>query len=100
MTQRPAEIVLTGGPEPLEIERKFPLAAPPAAGVLCALGAQPIDIEQSYLATEDDRHVRIRRRGIGANAMYYRTEKIRRSDTTRVERESLDQSARIRTPQS
>lgn len=78
-----------GIPEPLEIERKFLLAAPPAAGVLHALGAQPIDIEQIYLATEDDRHVRIRRRGIGANAMYYRTEKIRRSDTTRVERESL-----------
>lgn len=79
-----------GIPEPLEIERKYLLASPPGAGILKSLGAQAIDIEQIYLADEDpERHVRIRRRGLGANAMYYRTEKRRRSETTRVETEEV-----------
>ena len=79
-----------GIPEPLEIERKYLLASPPSPEVLAALGAQAIDIEQIYLADPDpERHVRIRRRGVGASAMYYRTEKSRRSATTRVETESV-----------
>ena len=80
---------LLGVPEPLEIERRFRLLTPPSVATLTALGAKAIDIEQIYLPDVGDHQVRIRRRGVGVNAMYYRTEKVRRTPTTRVEIERV-----------
>jgi CYTH domain-containing protein len=76
-----------GVPEPVEIERKFLVEAPSPA-VLAALGATAVEIEQHYLEVSPEREVRIRRRGAGRHAMYYRTEKARRSAAVRVETEA------------
>ena len=79
---------VVGLPEPVEIERKFLLRSAPTAELLASLGSKPVEIEQTYLRSPaPGTEVRLRRRGIGANAVYYRTTKQARSATTRIETE-------------
>jgi CYTH domain-containing protein/predicted ATPase len=79
-----------GIPEPLEIERKFLLAAAPTPAVLEELGAVPVEIEQTYLLSSDPTlERRVRRRGPEGHAAYYYTEKRRIDERTRTERERL-----------
>lgn len=80
-----------GIPVPLEIERKFLLAAAPDFSMPELAHAQAFEIEQTYLVTTDpDAEVRVRKRtGKGGSVSYYRTEKIKRTATTREEREAI-----------
>lgn len=79
-----------GIPEPLEIERKFLLAGVPSQDLLDSLGAVPVEIEQTYLLSDDPTiERRIRRRGPTGAASYYYTEKVRIDAISRTERESL-----------
>ena len=73
--------------EPLEIERKFLIRLPDAAR-LARESVRRIEITQIYLRTDSPGHSRRLRhsRWEGGEARYY-TEKLRRTDRTRVERE-------------
>lgn len=74
--------------EPLEIERKFLLAAVPDAADLARAGARSSSIEQTYLAADDpDAVERVRRRADGAHTRYVWTEKRFRSAGVNVEHE-------------
>jgi CYTH domain-containing protein/predicted ATPase len=87
-----------GIPEPVEIERKFLLAAPPSPATLAALGARPIEIRQTYLrANVPGQSERVRQRGADGQAVFYHTVKVRRSATTRVETERMISEDEYRT---
>ena len=60
---------------PYEIERKFIIEFPDLAWLESQPTCQRVEIIQSYLRSEPDREVRIRKRGSGDNWMYYLTEK-------------------------
>lgn len=85
-----AEVLhLLGEPEPLEVERKFLLAAAPDLSKLPH--TQAIEIEQRYLTSEDPTVVRrVRRRSQqGGGATYYLTEKRRMSTGETIEKEQI-----------
>lgn len=79
------ESLLDGG-EPLEIERKF-LIKYPDTSYLEELGCKKVEIRQDYLPTLDNKIRRIRQAIIDGEKKYFYTEKIRLSDTVRIERE-------------
>ena len=77
-----------GRPAPLEVERKFLLAAAPDISALP--DARAVEIEQTYLRSPDPRvEVRIRRRGQDGQSSYYRTEKVAVAPGQRFERERI-----------
>jgi len=77
-----------GVPEPLEIERRF-LVDPISASRICEhIKVAKVPIEQCYLKSAKDGHVRVRRWGDQGSASYYRTIKRRISEGTRTETES------------
>jgi CYTH domain-containing protein/predicted ATPase len=80
---------LLGEPEPMEVERKFLLAAAPDISLLPH--AQPIEIEQTYLLSEEEGIIRrVRKRAqIGGGATYYITEKRRLSTGETIEKERI-----------
>jgi CYTH domain-containing protein len=74
--------------EPLEIERKYLLPAPPDEEQLERAGARASSIEQTYLAGGDPGVVeRVRRRTDAVRTAYYLTEKRFRSAGVNVEHE-------------
>lgn len=80
---------LLGEPEPLEVERKFLLAAAPDLSRLPH--TQAIEIEQTYLTSDESGVVRrVRRRAQqGGGATYYLTEKRRLSSGETIEKERI-----------
>lgn len=64
-----------GIPVPLEIERKYLLAAPPDLNAADLQDAVSVEITQAYLASDDDTEVRVRRRSQDGHSTFYRTEK-------------------------
>jgi CYTH domain-containing protein/predicted ATPase len=77
-----------GRPAPLELERKFLLAADPDLQALAALAPRVLEIEQTYLTSPDPRlELRLRRRVDRGQASYYRTEKVTLYPGARLERE-------------
>ncbi len=77
---------LLDGGEPLEIERKF-LIRYPDVEKLNELGCKKVEIRQDYLPTVDNKVRRIRKAEVEGETKFYYTEKIRLSDTVRIERE-------------
>jgi len=70
-----------GIPEPREIERKY---------LVSSCGEMPVpyvnlDIEQTYLTSDDESERRVRKRGQGSEAVYYHTVKRRISKQQREE---------------
>lgn len=60
---------------PYEIERKYLIEYPDLEWLDSLPNCQKVDIEQIYLRSEPDEEIRIRRRGLGRDAMYYLTER-------------------------
>ena len=71
----------------LEIERKYLLAAAPAASDLAGLGAREVRIEQAYLRAEDDWVRRVRRTDHGGTVRHVFT---RKRDVAGIVREELE----------
>ena len=84
-----AVLQVLGLPAPLEIERKFLLEAAPAPEALERdFGARAVEIEQTYLTSDDPAvELRVRRRSQGAASTYFFTEKRPLSALARYERE-------------
>jgi CYTH domain-containing protein/predicted ATPase len=78
-----------GEPVPLEIERKYHLAALPDLDHLVAIGARKIEIKQTYLGSENGDGWRVRRRTQGGQSAYYETIKREAGGLSRHEVERL-----------
>ena len=77
-----------GIPKPLEIERKF-LVEKPDFELLASLPlCKAVEIEQAYMTDENGDNMRLRKRGADGCYIYIKTQKIRISDTTRIEIET------------
>ncbi len=74
-----------GIPTRKEIERKFLIDFPDFSGMELH---NKVDITQVYLNMPDGSKCRVRKRGIGEDAVYIKTEKRKITDTERVEIES------------
>ncbi len=74
-----------GIPEPLEVERKFLVRMPNLDELDSMTMCQKVNITQIYLKTPDGSNCRIRKRGLGDDAVYIKTEKRSISDTVREE---------------
>ena len=64
-----------GGPEPLEIERKFLIEYPDIAWLESLPNCSRIDVIQTYLTAKDGEERRIRQRGSEGHYMYFMTVK-------------------------
>lgn len=81
-------LAVLGIPEPLEIERKF-LVARPNPDLLRQLPfCRKIPITQAYLNTPEEGKFRVRKRGLGEEALYIKTVKHKISDLRRIEIET------------
>ena len=79
-----------GLPAPVEIERKFLLAADPDLSHPLLASSVMVEIEQTYLTAPDpESEIRVRRRSLGAQATYFWTCKRRLADGSREEDEAL-----------
>lgn len=78
-----------GIPEPLEIERKYLLAWPPNLDHPALRAATCVEIEQTYLLTDDDSVRRVRKRSQGGHITYYLTDKVELRPGVREERERI-----------
>lgn len=78
---------LLGEPEPLEIERKFLIGYPDLDYLEILPNCHKISIEQKY-CTFGGKNFRVRRRGENNEFVYFKSEKISISDTTRIEIET------------
>lgn len=75
-----------GEPEPMEIERKYLIKYPDLLRLEDLPNCNKVEMVQTYLKEQPDgTEARVRQRGQNGNFMFYRTEKRRISDTTRVE---------------
>lgn len=81
-------LAFLGVPKPLEIERKFLIEYPDIEFLENFKTCRKTAITQAYLTTPDEGNFRIRKRGIGDNAVYIKTVKIKISDIKRIEIES------------
>ena len=77
-----------GIPEPKEIERKFLIEHPDFEQIKKSALHNKVDITQVYLTLPDGNKCRIRKRGIGDDAVYIKTEKHKISDVVRIETET------------
>ncbi|MBQ3291634.1 MAG: AAA family ATPase [Mogibacterium sp.] len=83
-----AEIAaLLGEPEPMEIERKYLIKYPDLQALEDKPNCDKVDIIQTYLMSPEGTEIRVRQRGQNGNYLFYRTEKRRISDVSRVETE-------------
>ena len=73
-----------GGPEPVEIERKFLIEYPDIEWLENLPNCSKIDILQTYLTAKDGEERRIRQRGCNGHYLYFKTTK-RGSGLKRVE---------------
>lgn len=74
-----------GEPEPYEIERKYLIEYPNIKWLENNPNCNKVNIVQTYLKNDNDEEVRIRRRGIDGNYIYYMTTKREISKIKRVE---------------
>lgn len=77
-----------GIPKPLEIERKFLIKYPDINFLNSLKCCRKISITQAYLTTPKEGYFRIRKRGIGSDAVYIKTVKKKISDIKRIEIEN------------
>lgn len=81
-----AEILsFLGEPEPFEIERKYLIRYPDLARLEALPNCRKVDIEQTYLRSDGDTQIRVRKRGSDGSYIYYRSEKRRVTAMRRVE---------------
>ena len=78
-----------GIPKPLEIERKFLIEYPNIEYLDKMKTCRKIPITQAYLTTPEEGKFRIRKRGIGENAVYIKTVKKKITDIKRIEIETF-----------
>lgn len=76
---------LLGIPRPCEIERKFLIRMPDIGYLHDLPECRAAEISQTYLLLPDGTRARIRRRGEGADCVYFQTVKTRLTDLTRIE---------------
>ena len=74
-----------GEPESYEIERKFLINRPDLQWLENHPSCRKAEILQTYLKTDDEEEVRVRRRGIDGHYIYYRTAKETVSPMKRIE---------------
>jgi len=74
-----------GEPEPFEIERKSLIAYPDLALLEANPTCRKVNIIQTYLNSAAGEEVRVRQRGENGNYIYFKTTKIKVSETKRVE---------------
>lgn len=75
-----------GEPEPFEIERKYLVEYPDIMYLESMPYSQKVNIIQTYLKCNSEGHeVRVRQRGYNGSYIFTQTEKIKVSDTKRVE---------------
>ena len=77
-----------GIPKPLEIERKFLIEMPDIAFLNKMRLCRRVPITQAYLTTNDEGRFRVRKRGIGDDAIYIKTVKHKINDIKRIEIET------------
>ena len=77
-----------GVPEPLEIERKFLIEYPDLSIIKSLKMSRKSPITQAYLSTTEEGNFRVRKRGVGENAVYIKTVKIKINDLKRIEKEN------------
>ncbi|MBO7674462.1 MAG: AAA family ATPase [Atopobiaceae bacterium] len=65
-----------GEASPYEIERKFLIEFPDVAWLDSLPNCERVEIVQTYLRSDPNEEIRIRRRGSGESSMYYLTEKL------------------------
>lgn len=65
-----------GETSPYEIERKFLIEFPDIAWLDSLPNCERVEIVQTYLRSDPNEEIRIRRRGTGESSMYYLTEKL------------------------
>ena len=64
-----------GEPEPFEIERKFLIAYPDIRLLQKLPHCERVEIEQTYLRSDPGEELRVRRRGVNGNYVYFETRK-------------------------
>lgn len=64
-----------GESSPYEIERKFLVAYPDVAWLESLPYCNRVEIQQTYLRSDPDNEIRVRRRGTGKQSLYYLTER-------------------------
>lgn len=74
-----------GEPEPFEIERKFLIEAVNREFLEMQPNCQKVEICQTYLTSDEGDEVRVRRRGLDGDYMYFRTTKRAISAVKRLE---------------
>ena len=77
-----------GEPEPYEIERKYLIEYPDIDWLESIPNCRKVEIIQTYLKTPEEGNVRIRRRGIDGNYVYFKTIKRKITEVKRIEIES------------
>ena len=86
-----------GEPVPFETERKYLIEYPDIAYLEKLPNCKRVEIIQTYLKSSDDTEIRVRQRGADGSYIYYRTEKRRVTDQTRIEiEERLSQEEYLR----
>ena len=84
-----AEIMaFLGEPEPYEIERKFLIEYPDTRALLKNPKCHKVEITQTYLLSDADEEIRVRRRGEDGHYVYFKTVKRTVSGAKREEIES------------
>lgn len=74
-----------GEPEPYEIERKYLIEYPDIDWLESNPNCKRIEIVQTYLESEDEEEIRVRKRGADGHYVYFMTSKRKISDIKRVE---------------
>lgn len=74
-----------GEPEPLEIERKFLIEYPSIEWLNSLNACKRAEIVQTYLKSNGENEIRVRRRGEGGSYVYFKTEKRAISGAKRIE---------------
>ena len=74
-----------GEPEPCEIERKYLIRYPDVKKLEEMPNCKRVEIIQTYLKSEPGSEVRVRQRGSEGHYIYFKTEKRRLTDVSRVE---------------
>ena len=77
-----------GIPKPLEIERKYLVEMPDLKALEAIPLCRGVEIQQAYARDEDNKNMRLRKRGADGCYAYIKTQKMRLTDTTRIELES------------
>lgn len=74
-----------GEPEPIETERKFVIEKPNIAILEANPFCRKVDIAQTYLRSNNNEEVRVRKRGIDGSYTYYKTTKRKIDELQRYE---------------